>query len=1429
MKGKQIISKNRCFHRITKSAVSFLLMAGLLAPSMTFAANGAESNPVAERFVLNYENVDINLDNVYDLPLYLTTGYYTEPSASGKITWESSDPTVAEVDENGRVQAIKPGTTTITATHEDYVGKKASCEVTVYENKECSTFYYVSPSGSDSNSGTETEPFQTIQKARDTIRKLDTLPEGGITVILEDGKYYEKETIQFTPEDSGTQEAPIVYKARNEGKAIITGEEAISGWEIADDVEGMAQAAKGNVYVADVEPGWRFHDLYVNGERQQVSRSVNSDSWRVWPKFYGRAPLSYDSEKGARVVFEDGELDGLEGNEDVEVILLPVMYWNSIPLVKYIDAENNTAYLQSQIPSNFWPNHFGTGEGYYNIINTLKYLDQPGEWCIDSKAGKVYYWPKDESTINTDEIVAPRPYELVRLQGDGVDEDFENLVEYITFDGITFQYTDRLPENEFPEDWIIRNAENPDAAIYFDGTQHCRIINSEISHSGAYAVTVNHYGQYNEILHNQMHDLGSGGVQLYGYGVGTVDVSHHNIVMYNSIYNMGVAPYQHAPGLGVFGSGTNTMAYNYIAGAPYAGIYIAGTDENSVSKTNPNTRAAYDMFGNQSAQYGIRFEDLEKLPEEELNGNAEAGEYFSIGRLAEKYQHSERNVAEYNILDDYSQSMDDGGALYSWYSGLGNVYAYNVLKEELQGSRTWVFRLYMDDRALGFTLCNNHCTGNFNGTIDKSFAPYSNRWIENNYAKYPELPDGYAEQREYILDTVEADVNGFKLPESKEPAILSPADGSDSAKIPTTIVLERCENASLYTVEIATDEAFENIVDTIETRSSVATTDKLDYETDYYCRVTTREYLADSQTSKTVHFRTAKQTAPEDPLSGVKLTNDIDAVLVQWDQVAKNYVNVYRKAEGETEYKLIAENISGAGYLDSQVEPMKTYSYQVEPVNPAGAGPRSEELTVTTRELNVLFSDNFDNGTISDEWTTLDGTQVNLNPEDAVIEDGAWVPSGSWREYYVGVGREDWDDYAVEADFTFNGLQEGAESYTGFGLITRANQSGGSKQFYQFIVRANDTKLELLRCDGNYWYTFKTLTTDKKPEAGETYRMRFESSGKVLRMYLDGVLFAEFEDETYASGGIGFGYGKDNIAIDNVRVCQPKEYKVNVEETTGGAITVDKTSAAAGEAVSVTLTPEEGYRVQEGSLTLNGKPLSSTLFTMPGEDVTLSCVFEQIPYSITIEETVGGKVTADRTEAAPGETVQLTVSPDQGYTLKEGSLLVNGGEVEVSEDLTFVMPNSEVTVSAEFEKLPDPIVPADTSKLQKLYEQMKDVENIGYTSDSWGAFLKALMEAEKLLQDDSLTENDQSVIDTAAEALQTAFDNLEKQPEESSEPEEPESSKPEESKPDQSESSTAGETPETGDTTWILAVFCGAMAVAMLTILGVTQLKKKEE
>ena len=72
-------------------------------------------------------------------------------------------------------------------------------------------------------------------------------------------------------------EMPVFTSARN-----------IGDWKLADAATpGLPAAAKGKLHVADVPKGWRFHNLYVNGQPQQVARSPNADvkSWRSWPHF----------------------------------------------------------------------------------------------------------------------------------------------------------------------------------------------------------------------------------------------------------------------------------------------------------------------------------------------------------------------------------------------------------------------------------------------------------------------------------------------------------------------------------------------------------------------------------------------------------------------------------------------------------------------------------------------------------------------------------------------------------------------------------------------------------------------------------------------------------------------------------------------------------------------------------------------------------------------------------------------------------------------------------------------------------------------------------------------------------------------------------------------------------------------------------------
>ena len=69
-------------------------------------------------------------------------------------------------------------------------------------------------------------------------------------------------------------------------------------------------------------------------------------------------------------------------------------------------------------------------------------------------------------------------------------------------------------------------------------------------------------------------------------------------------------------------------------------------------------------------------------------------------------------------------------------------------------------------------------------------------------------------------------------------------------------------------------------------------------------------------------------------------------------------------------------------------------------------------------------------------------------------------------------------------------------------------------------------------------------------------------------------------------------------------------------------------------------------------------------------------------YSITVSKSAGGKVEVNPTKAQPGETINITVTPDEGMRLKPGGLKVNGKSTEF---FSFEMTSGNVKITAEFE------------------------------------------------------------------------------------------------------------------------------------------------
>jgi hypothetical protein len=154
-------------------------------------------------------------------------------------------------------------------------------------------------------------------------------------------------------------------------------------------------------------------------------------------------------------------------------------------------------------------------------------------------------------------------------------------------------------------------------------------------------------------------------------------------------------------------------------------------------------------------------------------------------------------------------------------------------------------------------------------------------------------------------------------------------------------------------------------------------------------------------------------------------------------------------------------------------------------------------------------------------------------------------------------------------------------------------------------------------------------------------------------------------------------------------------YTVTIATLTNGSVTAAPQSGPEGTTIVLTVEPDAGYRQKADSLKYNNgsadAAITGTSFALPAANVTVSAEFELIPanYNVIIAALTNGNVTAAPQSGPQGTTIVLTVEPDAGYRLKADSLKYNDGSVDVPiTGTSFVMPDANVTVSAEFETVP---------------------------------------------------------------------------------------------------------------------------------------------
>ncbi len=149
--------------------------------------------------------------------------------------------------------------------------------------------FYVDPAGVDHHPGTATQPVASLERARELVSAV--AGKESVTVHVADGVYYLTDTLVFGPSDSGTGEASVVYRANNEGGAVLSGGSLLQlRWTPYRD----------GIVRAETPPGLSIDQLFVNGERQRMARYPNYDASKPTAAYQGYAADAFSAERAAK-------------------------------------------------------------------------------------------------------------------------------------------------------------------------------------------------------------------------------------------------------------------------------------------------------------------------------------------------------------------------------------------------------------------------------------------------------------------------------------------------------------------------------------------------------------------------------------------------------------------------------------------------------------------------------------------------------------------------------------------------------------------------------------------------------------------------------------------------------------------------------------------------------------------------------------------------------------------------------------------------------------------------------------------------------------------------------------------------------------------------------------------------------------------------
>ncbi|WP_030937448.1 RICIN domain-containing protein [Streptomyces sp. NRRL S-646] len=528
------------------------------------------------------------------------------------------------------------------------------------------TNFYVDPvNGSDSNSGTSTAAaFKTIQAAKAAVRAVNANMSDDIVVNLRGGTYPLTAPITFGTSDSGTNGHTVVYQAYNGETPVITGGKAITGWTAA--ANGEYKAPVGTL---------DFRQLYVNGVRATRAR---------FPDLGSDFQLQGSDKTNKLLKVLSSQVSNWGHLNQVEM-MLETQWGESYLRLKSISSANGTADVSIQdheagilfprpfpVLSNGSPLHFE---------NAHEFLNEPGEFYVDTAAQTVYYKPRPGEDMSTAGVQAPTLQTLFDIKGTNLDSPAHDLrFSGLTFTGTTWMESTNngylngqggnynLSADTSNNQYVGR----PPAGVQASNADRLSFTGNTFTQLGATALDLHHGVHDSTVTGNLVHDIAGNGIMVGKFSDPTVE--------FHTVYNPPTSP---------------------------AGEDAREVVKNVTVKNNLITRVGEDYLGTAGINAG--FVNSTTIDHNGISDTPWAG--ISLGWGWQSAANAEgSNSVSYNRIGNVMNRLCDSAGVYHLSNDPGTVFNGNYIHDVIRmpsACGSAVSGMYLDEGSNNMTLSNN--------------------------------------------------------------------------------------------------------------------------------------------------------------------------------------------------------------------------------------------------------------------------------------------------------------------------------------------------------------------------------------------------------------------------------------------------------------------------------------------------------------------------------------------------------------------------------------------------------------------------------------------------------------------------------------------------------------------------------------------------